>query len=125
MKRFASHYLYIPLYGFLKQYVVEINNDGFVDALYPLREESESIIWTPGVISLVLPEQLSGIDKEWKGSNKNNIFFEHKQIKTELPAGYSNMEGLKMSVIRLYPFDFTQMQPTENTILQILDNYIF
>ncbi|NDV81947.1 hypothetical protein [Bacteroides sp. 51] len=119
MKRFASHYLYIPSYGFLKQYVVEVNNDGHVTALYPLREESESIIWTPGVILLVTPEWLTKIE-EWQGS----IIFEHKQIKTELPVEYNNMASIELAAVRLYPFDFTQMQPTGSTIIQILGNRI-
>ena len=125
MKRFASHYLYLTSYGFLKQYVVEINNEGYATALYPLIEESESIIWTPGVISLISPEQLPEIKDEWKDLEKRNIFFEHKLIKTELPASHNNMAGLNLTAIRLYPFDFTQMKPNKDTIFQILENSMF
>lgn len=52
MKRYASHYLYIPNIGFLKQQVVELN-EGRVIRLFPLTEEIESVEWMPGVIELV------------------------------------------------------------------------
>lgn len=123
MKRFASHYLYISLYGFLKQYVIEINSNGHVATLYPLTEETESTIWTPGVISFITQSQLHRIKGEWK--ERNIINFEQKQIKTELPIEFNHIDALKLTAVRLYPFDFTQMQPTENTILQVLDDLIF
>lgn len=52
MKRFASHYLYVPGRGFLKQQVVELNEEGFVTGLFPLQQELESVSWLPGVIVL-------------------------------------------------------------------------
>lgn len=52
MKRYASHYLYIPAIGFLKQQVVELS-EGRVVRFFPLTEEIESVEWMPGVIELV------------------------------------------------------------------------
>ncbi len=55
MKRFASHYLYVPDTGFLKQHVIEVE-EGYVVNFFPLTEEIESVEWMPGVIELV-PER--------------------------------------------------------------------
>lgn len=51
MKRFASHYLFSPEQGFLKQQVVELEGE-FVVRTFPLTEEIESVEWMPGVIEL-------------------------------------------------------------------------
>lgn len=51
MKRFASHYLFTPEVGFLKQYVVELEGE-YVLRSFPLTEEIESVEWMPGVIEL-------------------------------------------------------------------------
>ena len=55
MKRFASHYLYVPDTGFLKQHVIEVKEE-YVVNFFPLTEEIESVEWMPGVIELV-PEK--------------------------------------------------------------------
>lgn len=52
MKRFASHYLFIPDLGYLKQYVAEVGEEGYVTRVFPLEEETESVSWFPGVIVL-------------------------------------------------------------------------
>lgn len=122
MKRFASHYLYIPSHGFLKQHVIEIDSNGYVTTLYPLKEEVESVIWIPGVIAFITAPLLQDVkERQWKGSNI--IAFEQKDIKTELPVGFNNVDALKLTAVRLYPFDFTQMQPIESTGFQVLDNH--
>ena len=51
MKRFASHYLFVPESVFLKQYVVELEEERVVRS-FPLTEEIESVEWMPGVIVL-------------------------------------------------------------------------
>lgn len=51
MKRFASHYLYVPNTGFLKQHVIEMEEE-YVVRFFPLTEEIESVEWVPGVIEL-------------------------------------------------------------------------
>lgn len=56
MKRFASHYLYVPDTGFLKQHVIEVEEE-YVVNFFPLTEEIESVeLDAPGVIELV-PEK--------------------------------------------------------------------
>ena len=47
MKRFASHYLFMPDVGFIKQQVVEITDEGVVRDTFPLTEEIESGEWMP------------------------------------------------------------------------------
>lgn len=54
MKRFASHYLYVADSGFLKQYVIEMEDEHVVK-FFPLTEEIESVEWMPGIIEL-MPE---------------------------------------------------------------------
>lgn len=51
MKRYASPYLYVPDEGYLRQQVIETEN-GCVINYYPLREESEEVVWLPGLIEL-------------------------------------------------------------------------
>ena len=58
MKRFASHYLFLPGYGYLKQYVVEVDQ-GYAVRIFPLKEEVEDVEWLPGVIAL-FPEGPDG-----------------------------------------------------------------
>lgn len=73
MKRFASHYLLIPDIGFIKQQVVEINDEGIVQNIFPLTEEIESVEWMPGVIVL-FPVSLSRMEEiKNTGMNLKNI----------------------------------------------------
>ena len=58
MKRFASHYLFMPDVGFIKQQVVEITDEGVVRDTFPLTEEIESVEGMPGVIVLIPADQL-------------------------------------------------------------------
>ena len=51
MKRYASHFIFIPGYGYLKQYVVEVEK-GCAVSVFPLTEEIEGVEWFPGVIAL-------------------------------------------------------------------------
>jgi hypothetical protein len=129
MRRFASHYVYTSSLGFLKQYVVEINDEGYVAALYPLEEEIESIIWTPGVIRLISYDSLPP-----KGDNEtavkqafaNQLFtFDRKEIKSGTPAGYSDMASLKLAAVRLYPFDFSGMKANADTAIRILTGPVY
>ena len=50
MKRFASHYLYLPQYGFLKQHVIEVKSSGEINRIFPLIDEMSSVEWLPGVL---------------------------------------------------------------------------
>ncbi|GAE23501.1 hypothetical protein JCM10003_3280 [Bacteroides pyogenes JCM 10003] len=76
MKHFASHYLYLPGTGFLKQQVVTVSDEGFVEAIAPLTHEVESVEWIPGVIALFSAEQLEALKKNTAGFEKNTAGFE-------------------------------------------------
>ncbi|WP_212127239.1 hypothetical protein, partial [Bacteroides pyogenes] len=76
MKHFASHYLYLPGTGFLKQQVITVSNEGFVEAIAPLTHEVESVEWIPGVIALFSAEQLEALKKNTAGFEKNTAGFE-------------------------------------------------
>ena len=116
MKRFASHYVYLPSFGFLKKYVTEINDEGYVVALYRLEEEMESMIWTPGVIRLMPEDDLSD----------GALLFDHPEIKTELPAEYNDaIASQQFIALRLYPYDFSGMKASANTVVQLLNNATF
>lgn len=52
MKRFLSHYLYIPQMGFVKRCVVEVNNNGIVSSFTPFEGESAGVVWMQGVLAL-------------------------------------------------------------------------
>ena len=52
IKRFASHFIFLPGYGYLKQYVVGVE-EGRVVSVFPLTEEIEGVEWFPGVIVLL------------------------------------------------------------------------
>ena len=41
MKRYASHFLFLPGHGYLKQYVVEIGEGQCVSRIFPLRRGGE------------------------------------------------------------------------------------
>lgn len=132
MKRFASHYLYLKAYGFLKQYIVEVNDHGYACHLSPLTEEAESVVWSPGIIAL-LPSsfRLEKNDEEANTNQKDKMiqsFFKTGtvEIKHELPEFYKNdIAQHKLIAVRLYPFDFVVMQPVSDTSIQILDKYTF
>ena len=57
MKRFASHFLFLPAYGYLKQYAIE-TEEGIVVRLFPLTEEIENVEWLPGAIVLLTQNEL-------------------------------------------------------------------
>ncbi len=62
MKRYASHYLFVPGSGYLKQHVIEVE-DGYVRRMFPLTEEIEDVEWLPGVIELQL--ELIQEEEQW------------------------------------------------------------
>ena len=57
MKRYASHFLFLPGHGYLKQYVVEIGEGQCVSRIFPLTEDTCCNILTaiPPVIEEELP----------------------------------------------------------------------
>ncbi|MBR8719987.1 hypothetical protein IX307_001126 [Bacteroides pyogenes] len=86
MKHFASHYLYLPGTGFLKQQVITVSNEGFVEAIAPLTHEVESVEWIPGVIALFSAEQLEALKKNTAGFEKKAAGFEKKAAGFEKKA---------------------------------------
>lgn len=57
MKRVASHYIYVPEEGYLRQTAIEMEQ-GRVVRLFPLEGEPEDTLWLPGVVALVTSEML-------------------------------------------------------------------
>ena len=86
MKHFASHYLYLPGTGFLKQQVITVSDEGLVDAIAPLTHEVESVEWIPGVIALFSAEQLEALKKNTAGFEKKAAGFEKKAAGFEKKA---------------------------------------
>lgn len=54
-------FLFLPAYGYLKQYAVE-TEEGVVVRLFPLTEEMENVEWLPGAIVLLTQEELKEPD---------------------------------------------------------------
>ena len=135
MKHFASHYLYLPGTGFLKQQVITVSDEGFVEAIAPLTHEVESVEWIPGVIALFSAEQLEALKKNTAGFEKKAAGFEKKaagfahnhQDGCEQSSRHfqATIKALKEESIFLYPcvfypFDFTSMQPVAGTRHKLL-----
>ena len=83
MKRFASHYLFMPDVGFIKQQVVEITDEGVVRDTFPLTEEIESVEWMPGVIVLLPADQLEEIKNKAMHLKGKSIVKENESILTK------------------------------------------
>lgn len=120
MKRFASHYLYLPEVGFIKQHVVSLSSDeGYVKNAFPLTEEVESVEWLPGVIVL-LPTSKVITD------GLTSLFHYPCPVLPDTVASlqyfFSEMKRRKEECYAylLYPFDFTSMQPVDETRHRLL-----
>ena len=121
MKRFASHYLYVPTYGYFKQYVVEME-EGLVSRLFPLTEEVESAEWLPGVIALLTPQESIIVNGE---SNALITFKElglflhtsdHHSDNNLIELPDSLIDRLSSLTPYLFsPFDIITMQPVDGT----------
>lgn len=117
MKLFLGHYIYIPSHGFIKQYVVEVSNEGYVTSIFPLTIEEESIIWTPGVIAL-LP--VDAVSKPYDAKSLG-LFFDSSTILHD--ASLSSLRDVSSSplvAVRFYPFDYDNMRPTDGVYCQQL-----
>ena len=77
IKRFASHFIFLPGHGYLKQYVVGVE-EGQVVSAFPLTEEIEGVEWFPGVIALLNNEE--DISKGFSG-----IFQKSNEVLEKLP----------------------------------------
>lgn len=127
MKRFASHYLFMPDVGFIKQQVVEITDEGVVRDTFPLTEEIESVEWMPGVIVLLPADQLEEIKNTGMILKNIPVF----QINLSSVSNQSSQcfneylqeaekKGEALFPYLFYPFDFTSMQPVDGTRHRLL-----
>ena len=116
MKRFASHYLFMPDVGFIKQQVVEITDEGVVRDTFPLTEEIESVEWMPGVIKntgMILKNIPVFQINPSNILNQSSRCFEEslKELKEK---------GEVLFPVLFYPFDFISMQPVDGTRHRLL-----
>lgn len=116
MKRYASNYLYLPGLGFLKQYMIEINEEKYVTHISPLSEEFESVSWLPGLIALIPEQEIKNITTSTY-PELCSYFSSGKKLE-EIPAPYhKELSSMKLVLARLYPFDFISMLPKEDTTI--------
>ena len=127
MKRFASHYLFMPDVGFIKQQVVEITDEGVVRDTFPLTEEIESVEWMPGVIVLLPADQLEEIKNTGMilknipvfQINPSNILNQSSRCFEESLKELKE-KGEVLFPVLFYPFDFISMQPVDGTRHRLL-----
>ncbi|KAA6349741.1 hypothetical protein EZS27_002854 [termite gut metagenome] len=106
IKRYASHYLLLPEYGFLKQHAIEIRGECVV-RVFPFSGEPEDMAWYPGVILL------SG-EKADKTQITHLFQFPYNLL-SELPGIFQTNVPIQRVVYLLYPFDFDKMTVSEVT----------
>lgn len=113
-KRYASHFILLPGYGYLKHFAVEVDA-GKVISVFPLVEEIESVEWFPGVI-ILLPEMEGDLT-----DNCSTYFPEQSEVLKELPQAFRKGDIPTGLVSYLYyPFDFTTMKPVCETRRKLL-----
>mgnify|MGYP007101007488 CR=1 FL=1 len=127
MKRFASHYLLIPDVGFMKQQVVEINDEGIAQGIFPLTEEIESVEWMPGVIVLLSARQMEEIKNTGMILKNIPVFQSNLPIVSNQSSQYSSellnaskRRGEALLPYLFYPFDFISMHPVDGTRHRLL-----
>jgi hypothetical protein len=113
IKRYASHFLLLPEYGFLKLCVVEIGLEGDVLRVFPLLEELETVEWHPGVILLS--------EKEEDKNEITQLFQIRYRLLNDIPAAFQSNISIKQFVYLLYPFDFKRMVITGITAIGRLE----
>ena len=120
MKRFASHYVFLPEVGFLKQQVVEVTSEGIVQSIFPLTEEVEAVEWFPGVIAFI-PEIDAGTIKNMDNLFKNQciVLEQSSHCFLETLEEYKK-KGISLFPFLFYPFDLTSMQPVAGTRHKLL-----
>jgi hypothetical protein len=101
IKRYASHYLLLPDYGFLKQCAVEMKGREAL-RIFLLPEEMENVEWYPGIILL--------LEKEEDRNGIVQLFQARYHFLNEIPG---SCIGRKAYL--LYPFDFDRMMTTGAT----------
>lgn len=104
MKRYASHYLYLPKWGYLKTHVAEVEM-GRVVNIFPLHEEMEDTEWLPGIIGLFPAE-----------TEEKEIQLKPERVLNTIPL--SCLSEIRQTITNpylFYPFDFTIMKPVAET----------
>ncbi len=111
MKRYASHFLLLPGYGYLKQSVVEMEGNR-VTRIFLLSEEIENTEWLPGIIIL--------LNKDI-GNNVTlcESYFRKPYILSSIPERVEKQLSSLIPYL-LFPFDFTTMQPVAETQHRLL-----
>lgn len=107
MKRFASHFVFLPAYGgYLKQYAVETEG-GIAVRLFSLTEEMEDVEWLPGAIALLLPDELRKL-----GMNAVSVKFPRNLLPAPPPPTDG---GYGLFPVYFPGFDITRMLPAAGT----------
>ena len=104
MKRYASHFLFLPGHGYLKQYVVEIGEGQCVSRIFLLTEEVENTEWLPGVIALLTEAETD---------------YPHFDTCCQYTDGNPPVSRGRICLVCIpwlfFPFDFTTMLPGAGT----------
>ena len=124
MKRFASHYLFMPDVGFIKQQVVEITDEGVVRDTFPLTEEIESVEWMIVLLSESQMEEIKNTGMILKNIpvfqiNPSNILNQSSRCFEESLKELKE-KGEVLFPVLFYPFDFISMQPVDGTRHRLL-----
>lgn len=133
MKRFASHFLFLPAYGYLKQYVVE-TEEGIVVRLFPLTEEIENVEWLPGAIVLLTQEELKKLDANFNSAHtfqelsktSPEFYYNSGDVLVNFPRSFTKTPPPSIDgSCRLFPvyfsnFDITTMLPVAGTRHKLL-----
>lgn len=133
MKRFASHFLFLPAYGYLKQYAIE-TEEGMVVRLFPLTEEIENVEWLPGAIVLLTQDELKELDTNSPLVNapqnysktSAEFYYNSTRILVKFPQNLlmalpPSIEGhCQLLPVYFSNFDITTMQPVAGTRHRLL-----
>ena len=107
MKRYASHFLFFPDYGYLERHTVEMCG-GRIVRIFPLEEEVESTEWLPGVIALLADEEG---DLSVFGRRRDRLQVVPPMVEKELSSLFP---------VLFFPFDFITMRPVAGTRRRLL-----
>jgi hypothetical protein len=112
IKRYASHYLLLPKYGFLKQYVIEMKGREVL-RIFLLPEEMENVEWYPGIILLS--------EKEEDRDGIILLFQIQYSLLNGIPDAFQTNSCIERIAYLLYPFDFERMTIAGTTGIRKLE----
>ncbi|KAA6322851.1 hypothetical protein EZS27_027652 [termite gut metagenome] len=112
IKRYASHYLLLPEYGFLKQCAVEMKGREVL-RIFLLPEEKENVEWYPGIILLS--------EKEEDRDGIILLFRVQYNLINEIPGAFQTNSCVERIAYLLYPFDFDRMTIIRTTRIRKLE----